>query len=275
MPIKYARFKLSDYHSAGLEYLSDKTGMDATNLIREAITEKIKNDLTEKEQKEIHELIENIVQGTWEEWDAWNRFREEMPPPLKEIWDAALFQSMGLLKQKGSKIKPEDIERLPSVKKLAETKPEDWNHIKGFERYVHHGQYLVGKLIEILYLYRMPILLPEVFEEDWKKVVASEDHKEFERNWNRLDHRLRRKHEEMGLKKLERLRHFMGEHWLASEREAALFLLDLIDRDDRIVRVESKDPDEYVEYVEKEMRESIRKELMEKKKDKNDTKNKK
>ena len=253
--IKYARFKLSDYHSAGLLFLTKKTGMDGTNIIRQAITEKIQKDLSPEEQRELLEFQEDIVEESWDEWREWNNFRDEMPKKLQDLWNRALFESMKLIHEKGREIAIEDVYKLKSVIELEKTTSKD---------YIHHGGYLIQRLMEVIFQYRLPLILPDEFEEEWDELIASNDEKIFQARWERLDARLRQRREKMQLAKLDRLRKFMREHNLYGERETALFLLDMVEKDDRLIRIEHKgDPFQYCEYLEKEMKKSVAKDLVE------------
>ena len=53
--------KLTEFQSVALEILSQKMGIDYTNLIRQAIYEKIERDLTKKEREQAIEIIEDMI----------------------------------------------------------------------------------------------------------------------------------------------------------------------------------------------------------------------
>ena len=61
--IKYCKFKLTPYIGCALEILSIKLGIDATNLIRQAITEKIERDLDEDDKESVNRLLETMIKG--------------------------------------------------------------------------------------------------------------------------------------------------------------------------------------------------------------------
>ena len=55
--------KLTDFQAVALDCLSNKTGIDYTNLIRQGIYEKIERDLTPQEKKKVIEICTRNENG--------------------------------------------------------------------------------------------------------------------------------------------------------------------------------------------------------------------
>lgn len=100
MPKYHIRLKLSEHQAYGLESLSIQTGMDYTNLIRRAIDEFIKQNISPENKKHLDEFFatwDNIQESKEKEWiDHVNNMSQER---LKNF-DTAMKKGIKMLDEK-------------------------------------------------------------------------------------------------------------------------------------------------------------------------------
>lgn len=117
MPKYNIKLKLSERQAYGLEALSIQTGMDYTNIVRRAIDEHIKQNISPENKKELDELFatwDNIQTYKEKEWtDHVNNMTEQQI----KLFDTTMKKGIKILDEKKN-ITVDGLECIPEYHKL-------------------------------------------------------------------------------------------------------------------------------------------------------------
>ena len=118
---------LSERMAYALDILEQKSGIDYTNQIRQAIREYIKRELTDEEKKMIDDFIKKWKKINKEMYDRWLNHLETLDDNKKILIDKIINIGARYIDQKGE-ILPGDLELIP-----------EWDELTDFEQVNVYG----------------------------------------------------------------------------------------------------------------------------------------
>lgn len=150
------RLRLSDYMAKALDYYSHKTGMDNTNIVRQAVAEYLQRRFTKYDQGIVESTENGALLDALDEWVHWNMFLKEIPKDQANLWKELAIKSLQLTKKEG---------RLPINRDLY--KLGDWNELdRRYESWLQSFLIYQDKILSDDY---KDIPLPEV--DKYKKLL--------------------------------------------------------------------------------------------------------
>jgi hypothetical protein len=93
------RLRMSDYMARSLDFLSHKTGIDNTNLVRHAVMDYIKRRFTFLDNATVESTENGAVIDALEEWVHWNMLLKEIPTDQANLWKELAIKTLHYMKE--------------------------------------------------------------------------------------------------------------------------------------------------------------------------------
>ena len=205
------RLRMSNYMARALDYHSHRTGMDPTNIVRQAVMEYIQRRFTKYDHGAVESVENGALIDALDEWVHWNMFLKEIPKDQANLWKELAIKSLQYTKQKG---------RLPMIKDLY--KLGDWNKLdRRYESWLQ--SFLIYQDKIIFYDYK-EIPLPE--KDKYKKLLEQGKKVEYyNKKWEEYAEKIIEELGDMAHPLYSIFYTIKMEKSLVTDRETALYIL--------------------------------------------------
>lgn len=205
------RLRMSNYMARALDYLSHRTGMDNTNIVRQAVMEYIQRRFTKYDHGTVESVENGALIDALDEWVHWNMFLKEIPKDQANLWKELAIKSLQFTKSKG---------QLPMVRDLY--KLGDWNKLdRRYESWLQ--SFLIYQDKITTYDYK-EIPLPE--KDKYKKLLDQGKKVEYyNKKWEEYAEKIIDELGDMAHPLYSILYTIKREKSLVTDRETALYIL--------------------------------------------------
>jgi len=216
MSISEVRLRLNPWTANALDYLSNKTGMDSTGLVRQAVLEYIQRRFTNYDFETVQSVMDGTYKDALDEWVHWNMHLKEIPKDQATLWKKLAIKSLEFM---------QSCSHMPMYKEFY--KLGEWLKLKKeYESWLMDFLIYQFKIKE----YHGEILIPK--EDKYKMLLAQGKEDEYyNRKWEEYAENLILKMGDMTNPLFNILYQIKRDNLLVTDRETALFLLKrLIDK---------------------------------------------